>query len=85
MKSCLRLKALIVELPEIDSDRKLSSGDLVSDSTLFTSLFAAIVSLNSIPIMKNITGYNSAIQGTTYIDKTMIESVMYTATYKLPT
>lgn len=78
------MNALIVELPAIDSERKLSSGDFVSDSTRFTSLFAAIVSLNNIPIMKKITGYKNAIQGTTNIERTIIERVMYTETYNPP-
>lgn len=73
MKSFFRLNALIVELPEIDSERKASKGDLETDSILLTSFVASIVSLNSTSIINSITGNSKAIQGTTQIDITIID------------
>lgn len=74
MKSSFRLKALIVELPEIDSERKASRGDLETDSILLTSLVASIVNLNNTRTTSSMTGNSKAIHGTTQIDITIIES-----------
>lgn len=77
MKSSFLLNALIVEFPDIDSVKKLNNGDLVNDSTLLTSLFAATDILNSTTMINNIKGYIRAIQGTTMIDIVTIDSVEY--------
>ena len=49
-------KARIVLEPEIDSYKKLISGDLVNDSTLATSFVPAIDSLNIIMMAMNKNG-----------------------------